>query len=82
TGGQKVELPNLFVSFLLILGMFSIKVDTTLYALDGAPGANTLQTYTVDNVPFGVAAPAMVVSTIGKVITEKMQQAFAVPGME
>ncbi|RXT82197.1 hypothetical protein B1F72_25025, partial [Pseudomonas syringae] len=29
TGGQKVELPNLFVSFLLILGMFSIKVDTT-----------------------------------------------------
>ena len=38
SGGQKVELPNLFVSFLLILGMFSVKVDTTIYALDGAPG--------------------------------------------
>lgn len=82
SGGQKVELPNLFVSFILILGMFSVKVDTTIYALDGAPGANTLQTYTVDNVPIGVAAPATIVSTIGKVITEKMQQAFSVPGME
>lgn len=82
SGGQKVELPNLFVSFLLILGMFSVKVDTTIYALDGAPGANMLQTYTVDNVPIGVAAPATIVSTIGKVITEKMQQAFSVPGME
>ncbi|MCW0399301.1 hypothetical protein NB700_001857 [Xanthomonas sacchari] len=82
TGGQKIELPSLFVSFLLILAMFSVKVDTAIYALDGAPGASNMSMYTVDNVPVGVAFPSMAVTTLGKVITEKFQQAFAVPGME
>lgn len=82
TGGQKVELPSLFVSFILILAMFSIKVPTAIYALDGAPGAGAMRVYTVDNVPIGVAFPSMAVTTLGKVITEKFQQAFGVPGME
>lgn len=82
TGGQKVELPSLFVSFLLLLAMFSVKVDTAIYALDGAPGQTGMRMYTVDNVPVGIAFPAMAVTTMGKVITEKFQTAFAVPGME
>ncbi|QRD62637.1 conjugal transfer protein TraG N-terminal domain-containing protein (plasmid) [Xanthomonas citri pv. citri] len=82
TGGQKIELPSLFVSFLLILAMFSVKVDTVVYALDGAPGASNMSMYTVDNVPVGVAFPSMMTTTLGKVITEKFQQAFSVPGME
>lgn len=82
TGGQKVELPSLFVAFLLILAMFSVKVPTAIYALDGAPGSNAMRIYTVDHVPIGVAFPSMAVTTLGKVITEKFQQAFSVPGME
>lgn len=82
TGGQKVELPSLFVSFLLLLAMFSVKVDSAIYALDGAPGQTGMRMYTVDNVPVGVAFPAMAVTTMGKVITEKFQQAYSVPGME
>jgi hypothetical protein len=82
TGGQKIELPSVFVSFLVILGMFSVKVDTAIYALDGAPGSSNMSMYTVDNVPVGVAFPSMMVTTLGKVITEKFQQAFSVPGME
>ena len=82
SGMQKIELPAILVSFLLIIAMFTVKVDVTVYSMNGAPGQTQFQTYTVDNVPAGVAVPASIVSVAGKNITEKMQQAFAVPGME
>lgn len=79
SGGQRMDMASLFTGLLLILIMFggSARVVITEVGFT-RPGANGQQSYTVDNVPWGVAASGWLISTVGKRVTEVMEQAFGV----
>jgi len=79
SGGQRMDIGSLFTGLILILVMFGggARVVVTEVGFT-RPGAEGQQTYTVDNVPWGVAATGWLVSTAGKRITDVMEQAFGI----
>lgn len=79
SGGQKVELGQWFLGLLLYLIMFAGHATVTVRDVGMAFGENGEQTYTVDNVPFGVAVMGFVISTLGYEVTEELEQAFGRP---
>jgi len=77
-GGQRMDIGSLFLGFILWLLFFAggatVKVQEVGY---NHPGLTAPLTWVVDNVPFGIAATGWLVSNVGKVVTEKMEQAYA-----
>jgi hypothetical protein len=77
--GQRFGIAQLFTSFLVFIAMFGIRCDVIVQDLGGAPGTVQGGTYAVDNVPFGVAVAGSMISTLGLVLTEKLDQGFSMP---
>lgn len=79
TGGRGLDLGALFMSFILYVIMFGGKADVIVHDVGLSPGEVTENTYTVDNIPFGVALLGSAISTIGVELTERMEQAYGMP---
>lgn len=83
SGGQKMDIGALFTGFImwavLFAGGASVQVTEVGFMRPGSTGANS---YVVDDVPFGVAATGWVITTVGKEITEMMEQAYGLVGEE
>jgi len=76
-GGQRMDIGSLFLGFVLWLLFFAggatVHVQEVGY---NHPGLTAPRSWVVDQVPFGVAATGWLVSNVGKVVTEKMEQAY------
>ena len=83
SGGQKMDIGALFTGFImwaiLFAGGASVQITEVGFMRPGSTGANS---YVVDDVPFGVAATGWVITTVGKEITEMMEQAYGLVGEE
>jgi hypothetical protein len=79
SGGKQFELGSLFISFILYVIMFAGKADVIIHDVGLSPGEINENTYTVDNIPFGVAFLGSAISTIGVELTERMEQAYGMP---
>lgn len=83
SGGMRMDLGSLFTGFILYCLLFaggaSVQITEVGFMRPGSTGANS---WVVDDVPFGVAATGWVVTTVGKGVTERMEQAYALVGEE
>jgi|GEM_PF-4935554 len=79
TGGKGLDLGALLLSFILYVIMFAGKADVIIFDVGLSPGEATENTYTVDNIPFGVALLGSAISTIGVELTERLEQAYGMP---
>ncbi len=75
SGGQTLSLGQIAVCIVMYLCFFQVSTRVNL------EDVTTGEFKAVDNVPFGLAAPASLISLIGYSITENMEQAFSTPAM-
>jgi len=74
-GGRGVPWQQAMVALVLYLVMFGPQARVSV------EDVYTGQVYTIDNVPFGVAATGSIMSTVGYSMTSLFETAFATPSM-
>lgn len=75
-GGSKLDLGSVLVSLILGTTMFGMKANVVIHDMNYAPGEVDNPSYTVANVPFGIAAAGYLVSNVSYELTLKMEQGF------
>lgn len=75
----KADFGNLFASLIVFSIMFGGKADVIIEDVGYSPGEYVENTYTVDNVPFGVATIGWAISNISYGITDRIEQAYGDP---
>lgn len=75
SGGKTLSLGQMAVCLVMYMCFFQIPARVNIEDL------TTGQYKAVDNVPFGLAAPASIISTLGESVTKTMEQAFSTPSM-
>ncbi|ELY4881469.1 conjugal transfer protein TraG N-terminal domain-containing protein (plasmid) [Providencia huaxiensis] len=75
SGGKTLSLGQMAVCVVMYMCFFQVSTRVNL------EDVTTGEFKAVDNVPFGLAAPASLISLIGYSITENMEQAFSTPAM-
>lgn len=80
SGGRDVELPSIITSLIIYALMFGGTCKVMVQDMGGAIGKYNGGTYVVANVPFGVAAMGWLVSNVSYELSEKLEQAYSVPG--
>lgn len=81
-GGNKLDLGTIFISFIMGIFMFGMTANVAVYDMSYSPGDRVQGDFTVNNVPFGIAAAGWIISGVGYNLTEQMEQGFSIPGME
>lgn len=81
-GGNKLDLGTTFICFIFGIFMFGLTANVAVYDMSYSPGEKIQGDFTVNNVPFGVAAAGWIISGVGYNLTEQMEQGFSIPGME
>lgn len=75
SGGKTLSFSQMAVCLVMYMIFFQISARVNL------EDVKTGEFRAVDNVPWGLAAPASIISLIGYSITENMEQAFSTPAM-
>jgi conjugal transfer mating pair stabilization protein TraG len=75
SGGKTLSFGQMAVCMVMYMMFFQVSSRVNL------EDVTTGEYRAVDNVPWGLAAPASIISTIGQSITENMEQAFSTPSM-
>lgn len=74
--GRGPDIASLLGGLILFLCMFGATATVIIEDIGLAPGEIQENTYTVANVPYGVAFMGSMMSSIGVKLTEKMEQAY------
>ncbi|MBL1868752.1 conjugal transfer protein TraG, partial [Klebsiella pneumoniae] len=75
SGGKVLSFGQMAVCIVMYMLFFQVSARVNLEDL------TTGEFRAVDNVPWGLAAPASIISTVGYSVTENMEQAFSTPSM-
>lgn len=75
SGGKTLSFGQMAVCIVMYMMFFQVSARTNI------EDVTTGEFKAVDNVPWGLAAPASIISTVGNSITENMEQAFSTPAM-
>ncbi|PHM72216.1 conjugal transfer protein TraG N-terminal domain-containing protein [Xenorhabdus sp. KJ12.1] len=75
SGGKTLSFGQMAVCVVMYMLFFQVPARVNL------EDSTTGEYRAVDNVPWGIAAPASIISTVGYSITEFMEQAFSTPAM-
>lgn len=75
SGGKTLSFGQMAVCIVMYMLFFQVSARVNLEDL------TTGEFRAVDNVPWGLAAPASIISTVGYSVTENMEQAFSTPAM-
>lgn len=75
SGGKTLSFGQMAVCIVMYMLFFQVSARTNI------EDVTTGEFRAVDNVPWGLAAPASIISTVGNAIAENMEQAFSTPSM-